>query len=208
MENITTTILSITALITAIGGLLVAFKKTKKEIEETIPKKIKNQCNIDNEIIKRMEELKEYLNADRVQVYDFHNGGHYANGRSALKTSCTYEVCRVGCRSYQMYLQAIPLSCIPQFIETLLNKEELKVNDLENIKENMSSTYNLKKDQGVKSFYDVVIHNKDREPIGFLAIQYITENKVIFTKDEENEILKLKFFIEENLEKMIGGKQK
>ena len=72
----------------------------------------------------------------------------------------------------------------------------------------MSSTYNLKKDQGVKSFYDVVIHNKDREPIGFLAIQYITENKVIFTKDEENEILKLKFFIEENLEKMIGGKQK
>ena len=74
MENITTAILSITALITAIGGLLVAFKKTKKEIEETIPKKIKNQINIDNEIIKRMEELKEYLNADRVQVYDFHNG--------------------------------------------------------------------------------------------------------------------------------------
>ena len=83
MENITTTILSITALITAIGGLLVAFKKTKKEIEETIPKKIKNQCNIDNEIIKRMEELKEYLNADRVQVYDFHNG----------RTLCKWKKC-------------------------------------------------------------------------------------------------------------------
>ena len=73
MENITTTITTLTSLILAIGALFVALKKTKKEIEDTIPKKIKNQCNIDNEIIKRMEELKEYLNADRVQVYDFHN---------------------------------------------------------------------------------------------------------------------------------------
>lgn len=202
MEGITSIIISLTALVTAIAGLIVAISKAKKEIENSIPKKIKNQCNIDNEIIKRMEELKEFLNADRVQVYDFHNGGHYANGRSALKTSCTYEVCRNGCRSYQMYLQSIPLSCIPQFIETLLNEEELKVNDLEEIKENMTSTYHLKKDQGVRCFYDIVIHNKNKEPIGFLAIQYLTENKVNFSYEERNEILKLKFFIEENLEKM------
>ena len=208
MEGLTSLIISLTALITAVGGLLVAFAKTKKELENTLPKKIKNQINIDNEIIKRMESLKELLNADRVQVYDFHNGGHYANGRSALKTSCTYEVCRAGCRSYQMYLQAIPLSCIPQFVETLLDEEQLKVNDLENIKENMNSTYHLKKDQGVRSFFDIVIHNKDKEPIGFLAIQYLTENKVKFSVDETNEILKLKFFIEENLEKMTEKKTK
>ena len=107
-----------------------------------------------------------------------------------------------------MYLQSIPLSCIPQFVETLLNNEELKVNDLENIKESMSSAYHLKKDQGVRCFYDIVIHNKDKEPIGFLAIQYLEENKVNFTYDEKNEILKLKFFIEENLEKMISKKSK
>lgn len=208
MEGITSIIISLTALITAIAGLVVAFAKAKKEIENSIPKKIKNQINIDNEIIKRMEELKEFLNADRVQVYDFHNGGHYANGRSALKTSCTYEVCRSGCRSYQMYLQAIPLSCIPQFVETLLNKEELKINNLEDIKENMNSTYHLKKDQGVRSFFDVVIYNKNKEPIGFLAVQYLTENKVNFSHNELNEILKLKFFIEENLEKMTAKKSK
>lgn len=208
MDSVTAFIVSLTALVTAIASLLVALIKAKKEIENSIPKKIKNQCNIDNEIIKRMEGLKEYLNADRVQVYDFHNGGHYANGRSALKTSCTYEVCRNGCRSYQMYLQSIPLSCIPQFIETLLNKEELKIDNLEDIKECMTSTYHLKKDQGVKCFYDIIIHNKNKEPIGFLAIQYLTENNVTFNKDEKNEILKLKFFIEENLEKMTAKKSK
>lgn len=202
MERITSIILSLTALITSICGLIIAIKKAKKELE-TIPKKIKKQCNIDYEIISRMESLKEFLNADRVQLYDFHNGGHYANGRSALKTSCTYEVCRSGCKSYQMYLQAIPLSCVPQFIKTLLNKEELKVNNLEQIKDTMQSTYSLKREQGIKSFYDVIIYNKAKEPIGFLAIQYSQENMINYKQDEWNEILKLKFFIEENLEKML-----
>ena len=73
MEEITSMIIGLTALVTALASLFVALVKAKKEIENSIPKKIKNQCNIDNEIIKRMEELKEYLNADRVQVYDFHN---------------------------------------------------------------------------------------------------------------------------------------
>ena len=105
------------------------------------------------------------------------------------------------------------IKCIcKQFIETLLNNEELKVNDLEDIKDKMNSTYHLKKDQGVRSFYDVIIHNNNKEPIGFLAVQYLTENEVDYNQDQKNEILKLKFFIEEKLEKMTektkrkGGK--
>lgn len=107
-----------------------------------------------------------------------------------------------------MYLQSIPLSCIPQFIEKLLNEEELKVNDLEDIKETMISTYYLKKDQSVKSFYDVIIHNKNKEPIGFLAVQYLSESNVDYNQNEKNQILKLKFFIEENLEKMTDKTKK
>lgn len=208
MEDVTTIIVSITALITAIGGMFVALKKAKKEIEETIPKKIKKQCDIDIEIVKRMEEIKEFLNADRVQIYDFHNGGHYANGRSALKVSCSYEVCRAGIKSYQMYLQAIPLNCIPQFIKELLNNSKMQINDLEDLKEKMPATYSLKKGQGIKSFYDIILNNNNNEPIGFLAIQYSETNKINFSETENNEILKLKFFIEENLEKMVskGGK--
>lgn len=73
METITSILVSITALITAICSLIIAGKKLKKEFEETIPKKIKRQCDIDLEIVKRMEQIKEILNADRVQIYDFHN---------------------------------------------------------------------------------------------------------------------------------------
>ena len=207
MENITTALLSLTALITALCSLIVALKRIKKEFEETIPKKIKRQSSIDMEIIKRMEETKEFLNADRVQIYDFHNGEHYANGRSALKVSCSYEVCRSGIKACQMYLQSIPINCIPKFIQTLLNREELKINNLEETKYEIPATYTLKKSQNIGSFFDIILNNRQGEPIGFLAFQYSKLNKVNFKENERNEILRLKFFIEENLEKMIERKE-
>ena len=37
-------------------------------------------------------------------------------------------------------------------------------------------------------------------------LDYKNKDKVNFTKEEMNEILKLKFFIEENLEKMVTKK--
>lgn len=208
MDNITTLLVSISALLLAIVTLINNIYKSKKDLEETIPKKVKNQCNIDNEITNKMEELKEYLVADRVQIYDFHNGGHYANGRSALKVSCSYEVTRIGIKGHQKELQSIPLSCITQFVQTLLNKNELKVDRLEDIKETMPSTYQLKHEQEIGCFYDIILNNAEEEPIGFLAIQYTNTNCVNFDKEKQREILKLKFFIEENLEKMVTKSSK
>lgn len=205
MENITHFLNDFALLIVAIGAVVVAiiksYKNTKKEID-TLPKKIKHQVNIDDSIISKMEDLKELLNADRVQVYDFHNGGHYANGRSALKTSCSYEVIRTGVSHKQSYLQSIPLSCLSRFVSKLMNDGFLEVKNLEEIKDEMPSTYQLKKDMDINSFYDVILNNKNGEPIGFLAVQYVKNEYNILSEKDKQEVLKLKFFIEEQLEKM------
>jgi hypothetical protein len=204
MEWFTAFIISLTAAVSAIGALVVTILKTKKNIEQSLPKKLLKQCDLNTEIIQRMEQIKEILRADRIQIYDFHNGGHYANGRSALKTSCTFEVVRVGVKGYQMYLQSLPLSAIPEFVKTLLNNKELYVKNLEEIKGCMPSTYNIKHSQDVKGFYDIILENEKQEPIGFLGIQYTTEAlHRELTLDEKNEIFKLKFFIESKLEEMI-----
>ena len=204
IENIANFITGLALLITAIGAVLIAvikvYKNTQKEID-TIPRKVKKQALYDNIIIEKMESLKEYLNADRVQVYDFHNGGHYANGRSALKTSCTYEVVRSGITPKQNLLQAIPLSFLPKFISQLLNDDSMEIKQLDQIKEAMPSTYQLKKSQNINSFYDIVLNNKAGEPIGFLAIQFV-KNKYSINEKGKEEILRLKFFIEEQLENM------
>ncbi len=208
MDDIITLLISLSALITAVATLIRDFIKAKKEIEEALPTKIKHQSDIDMKIHDRLEEAKEYLNADRVQIYDFHNGGHYANGRSALKTSCSFEVVRNGIEGHQKELQAVPLSCIPQFIQELVKNGELKVDDLEEIKNTMPSTYQLKKEQDIASFYDIILNDEKGEPIGFLAFQYTKTNCVNFTKEEKNQILKLKFFIEENLKDMVSKNKK
>lgn len=206
MENITHFLNDFALLIIAIGAVIVAviksYKNTKKEID-TLPKRIKNQVNIDDLIISKMEDLKEFLNADRVQIYDFHNGGHYANGRSALKTSCTYEVIRTGINHKQNYLQSIPLSCLSRFVSKLMNDGFLEVRNLEEIKDEMPSTYQLKKDMEINSFYDVILNNKNGEPIGFLAVQYVKNKYNILSEKDKQEILKLKFFVEEQLETMM-----
>lgn len=74
MDNITTIIISLSALITALATLIVNIIKAKIQIQDTLPKKIKKQTDVDIEVIGRLEYMKEFLNADRVQIYDFHNG--------------------------------------------------------------------------------------------------------------------------------------
>ena len=73
MENITALLISITAMITALASLIVKIMESKANVKSAIPKKIKGQVTIDSEVTNKMEDLKEYLNADRVQIYDFHN---------------------------------------------------------------------------------------------------------------------------------------
>lgn len=209
MENLITFFTSLALLITAIAGVIVAtikaYKSTKKEVD-TLPRKIKRQITLDTVITDKLDVVKEMLNADRVQIYDFHNGGRYANGRSALKTTCTFEVCRAGIKPAQPQLQSVPLSCIAKFINVLLNEGKMEVEDLEKIKDSMPATYNLKKVTSVKSFYDIVINNSYGEPVGFLAIQYVKNPYSIKTEEDKQKVLKLKFFIEEQLEKMKEGK--
>lgn len=198
MESIIALIGSIVAIIVSLSTAVKNFSEAKKNL---IPKKVKSQSNINMNIYNLLEEMKEVFKADRVQIYDFHNGGHYANGRSALKCSCTFETVRKTVNTYFDRLQGIHLQMIPHFIHELLNKETIIVSDIETLKDTMPATYNFKKNQEVGSFYDIILKNKKGESIGFIGIQYLEKDAVFV---DENELMKYKYLIEENLEKMIN----
>lgn len=184
----------------------MSYKTFKSRLDEAIKngktdvsKKVRRQTDLDCEIIKEAEKIKELLDADRVQVYEFHNGAHYANGRSALKTTCTYEVCRYGTSNCINLLSGIPLSCIPSFIKLLLDKGEMYVKNMEDVKEDMPSTYSLKNSMNVTSFYDVVIYNDNREPVGFVAVQFCDGKNHNVNKDI---VKKFAWFVESKLADM------
>lgn len=188
---------NIAILLSGLGYTYYLMKTKLKDIGGTseIPKKVTKQSAIDFEIFNRLDQDKERLNADRIQVYEFHNGGHYANGRSALKTTCTYESVRSGNKSFISQMSCIPLGCIPNFINELLTKYTVEVQDIETIKSVMPSTYSLQKTMGVKSFYSTIICNGEGDPVGFVSIQ--------FTKNAYNNdqvlVNKLVGFIEDKL---------
>ena len=202
IENIETFLLGVASIIASVGILIRSIKSTKMEFEN-IPIKIKKQVSVDTEITEAMDSLKEQLNADRIQIYDFHNGGHYSNGRSALKVSCSYEVCRTGIQPKQSQLQSIPISCISKFTNKILNDEKFEVKNLEEIKEKMPATYQLKRDMGLNSFYDIAIKNSKNEVIGFLAVQFVKNSYNVKNEKDKEAILKLKFLIEEKFEFLI-----
>lgn len=197
MENIIAIIGSIVAIIVSLSTALKNFSDAKQNL---IPKRVKKQSNINMNIYNLLEEMKEVFKADRVQIYDFHNGGHYANGRSALKCSCTFETVRKSVTSYFDRLQGIQLQIIPHFIHELLNKEKIIIKDIETLKDTMPATYNFKKNQNVNSFFDIVLKNKKGESIGFIGIQYLEKDAIYV---DEAELMKYKYLIEEYLEKMI-----
>lgn len=188
-----------------IAGVIIAYIVCKKKLNEyfkgieknlNVGYKIPRQVKKDVEIIRRMEQLKEMLNADRVQVYEFHNGEHYANGRSALKFSCTYEVYRVSISSTQSKMNSIPISCVPQFITQLLEEESIRVPNVEAIKDKMPSAYELITNLGVTSYQMVVIKNQDNDPVGFISVQWCEGHKM--TTDEK-ELYRLAAFVEERI---------
>lgn len=202
MNNLNVEVIA-TAIGTFLAGGYICYKVCKQKIDKflknwqsSVSSKVPRQSKIDIKILNRMEEVKEIMDADRVHVYEFHNGEHYANGRSALKVSCTYEVVRAGTQSVQRSCMSVPLSVMPKYIATILDNSVVNVKDIENIRDSMPATYNLKFSQNVKAFTNVVIMNRQKEPVGFIEVQWFDKKK--FTENEY-ELLRLAAFIEENI---------
>lgn len=203
-ENITTLATNLAIIVFALITGYKTFSKKFAELKKNnngglIRREIKKQSDADLRITRKLEEIKEILNADRVQIYDFHNGIHYANGRSAIKISCTYEICRYGIKSYQNQLAGIPISCLPNFISSLLSDGEFICKDIESLKETNPATYTFKKNMQISSFYDVVFHNEEGEIVGFIAIQFCN-NKYNIDKEV---VQKLVGYIEAELSSLI-----
>lgn len=185
-------------IITAIFCIQYVKKNIRKpDISKMIPK----QNEIDLDIIGKMDYTKELLNADRIHLYEFHNGAHYADYRSALKFSCSYEVTKAGTRSVMHKCTGIPISVMPRFINKLTKDGVFYCKDIEEIKDTMASTYEFKNNINIKSFYDVAIKNPQGTIIGFIAVQW---DNGTHPKVNSDAIQKLVWYVEENIQRAIA----
>jgi hypothetical protein len=146
--------------------------KYQKEHKPNISDEVTKQNPIDLDIIEKMDYYKELLKADRILLFEFHNGQHYSNYRSALKMSASYEVYRAGLESSREKCSNLPIAIMPRFIAAITREGFTWCKDIEEIRYDMGNSYEFKKAIGIKAFYDVAIKDECGNVVGFVAVQW------------------------------------
>ena len=176
-------------------------KKFFDELKTDVPGRIKNQMQIDATILQKMNEVRDLVNGDRILVFEFHNKEHYANGREALRMTCTYESSKITLMSIKDKIVGLGLSQFPIFLNKLFENDIFYWNEMEEIKKKMPNSYGFLNQFDIQSGYCHVLKNKYRQPIGFVMIVYHKPTNIHLETDSE-EVARLSYFIEEQIQNM------
>lgn len=134
------------------------------------------------------------LDADRVHIYEFHNGDHFYSGSHQQKFSCTYEALSAGVSSEVLNLQDLRVSTFNQFINKIINEFKFEVVDVESLKDSLLK--NWLETRGIASSFSYPIRTLNKNVIGIINVDF-TKQKDKISKEEED------FIIQQS--KIIGG---
>jgi len=106
-------------------------RRNKRGIVKS-PNGLTRDCRIHDMLV----ELKTETRADRIQIFQFHNGDHYDNRSSIRRFSCCYEVLKDGASSsfdtYQNCLVSGFVDGLRLLIESNIAVVKLSYKDLDN----------------------------------------------------------------------------
>lgn len=130
------------AVITAlIGPAVLEYVKVKlsKPISKDI---VKDDIERNLVIFDEISEIRDMLDADRIWVSQFHNGGHFLHtNKSIQKFSITYEDVKPGVSSIIHLFTDIPLSLYSRSMNYIMENKHLWISDF---KDDTIATYGLK----------------------------------------------------------------
>ena len=153
------------------------------------------KCTIQNtNVEKAIRYTLDVLNADRVSVYEFHNGESFYSGSHQQKFSCTYEYFKAGVSSEALGQQGLRVSTFNQFVSEIINEKIFKYSNTQDLDDSLLK--NWFEDKGVKSIVAIPIITLNKNIIGMISVESTTNNKTLTEKE-------IKFLIEQS--KIICG---
>ena len=103
-----------------LGPVSVILVKNYLDKKKKKPDMVVDALRVSELVTHKIEEIKEGVNADRVWVTQFHNGGHfYPTGKSITKFSIMYETVNTGVSSFQTNYQNIPVHLFSKSLNKL-----------------------------------------------------------------------------------------
>jgi len=125
-----------------------------------------------SEVTARLRHLKSDIQADRVLVFQYHNGSHNLNGVDFAKVSCTHEVVKPGLKTVQQELLNLPVSAYITLTECAFGKEASCLSSVTKLKAYDSSTYEMLKAHGVKSAIIKPLKDDNDHIFGFILVEF------------------------------------
>lgn len=172
-----------------IGPMSVILVKNYLDKRKKKPDMVVDALKVSELVTHKIDEIREGLNADRVWITQFHNGGHfYPTGKSITKFSIMYEIVNTGVSSVQSNYQNIPVHLFSKSLNQLVVADSIEIMDFEDEK---IATYGLRyaaEESGCKSSYLFAIKTIDGKFIGVLGIDY-TKNKTQLDDEIINNIM-------------------
>lgn len=134
---------------------------------------IDKRLDVNNKIKNAIESFRQRVDADRVYIFEYHNGESNLNGLPFAKASVTYEILKSGVSSFKARLQGIPSGLLLEFNQSLLTNKYISAPDVNQYRsiDPIGSSVLIRPD--TKSFYVSLISNVSGYPIGFIGIDYI-----------------------------------
>ena len=170
-----------------------------KKVEKLKAKKKRidwvNSVNVNNHIVSSQAMLR----AERGNLFSFHNGGDFQDGRGMLKFSCDLESLKSGVSSllpeFKEKLQSHFISIILPIKENIKDTIEIFIDEMPEC-----PFKNIMIKHAVHKFYIKAVV-KDKEAVGFILMTYTENNEYKSMLSIKQDMIKLSKLIEAEFNK-------
>ena len=136
----------------------------------------------------QLYHLLQVFGADRISIFEFHNGGKNLAGVEFKKCSNTNEAVSLEIKPNQKELQNLPLSLNPMWNKILGTRENIIISDTSQLEDSFLKSY--LDSQQIKAYYSTILEDYDNTPIGFINVEYY-RNSSFLNKEQLDEFIQI-----------------
>lgn len=163
-------ITSVTSIVVALVG--AGFFRQMREKKEKIKSKenLLEQIQRDEIVHLAIREVRRRYNADRIYIWQFHNGGSFYTTSPMQKISITYERCSDGLERKAEKNQNHLIANFSSYIKDTMdgNMFFTDITDMKDI-----GLRSLSQSQGIKSHCAVPIYDRDTHLVALLCLDWV-----------------------------------
>ena len=163
-------ITSITSIVVALVG--AGFFRQMREKKEKIQSKEKlmEQIQKDEIVHLAIREVRRRYNADRIYIWQFHNGGTFYTTSPMQRVSITYERCSDGLERKAEKNQNHLITNFSSYIKDVMDFKMFypDINDMEDI-----GLRSLSQSNGTKSHCATPIYDKEKHLVAILSLDWV-----------------------------------